>query len=291
MKVRMVAQTNIGRVREKNEDAFALCPDLNYPNWNQSVAETDLGPKGTLLVVVDGMGGACSGEVASWLALESIRDTFNPSDLNLILNSWEKVGPFLQYAVTKADRCINDYMYAHPETIGMGTTIVICWIIGDRAYVAWCGDSRCYVFNPNTGLKALTKDHSYVQELIDQGTLTEEEAMRHPDSSLITRGLGDFGTPAQADVTVHFIQPNDMFLLCSDGLCGYCTNRWIEDVVRYYYNNIDVCCNKLVELALNTGGYDNICIALALVGDETNPQLHSSRIGQFFTSLFSSRQV
>ena len=291
MMIRLVAQTNVGKIRDRNEDTFALCPDLSFPNWSRSRAETNLGPKGSLLVVVDGMGGTNAGDVASWLAVESIQDTFNSYDLDMVITSWEKIENFLRYAISEADRYINDYMYSHPETLGMGTTIVLCWILGDRAYVAWCGDSRCYVFNPHTGLQALTKDHSYVQGLVDSGALTEEEAMTHPDANLITRGLGDFDSPAEADIIVHGIQPNDVFMLCTDGLCGYCNNRLIENVINYYYNNIDVCCDKLMELALNAGGYDNICIAMASIGDGTNPQLHDSRIGQFFKSLFTSQQI
>lgn len=284
MKVRIVAKTDIGKKRDRNEDGFTFCTDLCALNWDKEPAETELGPKGALLVVVDGMGGTNAGDVASSLAIESLQKTFNSSDLNTIVSSEEQIKGFLQKTVTKADQYINDYMLSHPETSGMGTTIVICWILDDHAYMAWCGDSRGYVFNRSTGLKALTKDHSYVQELIDKGELTEEEALTHPDSNLITRGLGAFDTPAIADIVVHPIQPNEMFLLCSDGLCGYCNNSTIERIVKTYGHNLDECCDKLIELALNAGGFDNICVAMAAVGDLTPTQKPKRK--RLFSRLF-----
>lgn len=284
MKVRIVAKTNIGKERDRNEDGFTFCTDLCALNWDKEPAETEIGSKGALLVVVDGMGGTNAGDVASSLAIESLQKTFNSSDLNTLVSSEEHIKGFLQNTVTKADQYINDYMLSHPETSGMGTTIVICWILDGHAYMAWCGDSRGYVFNPSTGLKALTKDHSYVQELIDKGELTEEEALTHPDSNLITRGLGAFDTPAIADIVVHPIQPNDMFLLCSDGLCGYCNNSTIERIVKTYGHNIDECCDKLIELALNAGGFDNICVAMAGVGDLTPTQKPKRK--RLFSRLF-----
>ena len=286
MNISIAAKTDIGKEREQNEDAFVICPDLSHPDWKKDKDSLELGTFGTLLVVADGMGGANAGEVASRLAVESIQKAFNSFDLASIITSEKSIKAFLQDTITSADRCINEHMIEHPDTIGMGTTLVICWILQDRAFIAWCGDSRCYVFNPQSGLKALTKDHSYVQGLIDKGELTEEEALTHPDSNLITRGLGDFDTPT-ADITIHPIQPNDVFLLCSDGLCGYCTNRTIEDEIKTYYHDTVECCDKLMKLALDAGGYDNICIALASICDENEVQPNKSKQGRFFTNLFS----
>lgn len=287
MKISITAKTDIGKECDQNEDAFVICPNLSYPDWGKSKDCIELSPFGTVLAVADGMGGANAGEVASRLSIESLQNSFNTAEITSIIASEEKIKTFLQDTITTADRCINEHMISHPETIGMGTTLVICWILKDKAYIAWCGDSRCYVFNPHSGLKALTKDHSYVQELIDKGDLTEEAALTHPDSNLITRGLGDFDSPAEADIISHTIQPNDMFLLCSDGLCGYCNNNAIEHVVKAYCHNIDECCDKLMELAMDAGGFDNICIALASVDNGT--QLQKTERKNFFSSLFSRK--
>ena len=286
MKISIAAKTDIGKERDQNEDAFVICPDLSHPNWEKNEDCLELGPYGTLLAVADGMGGANAGEVASRLAVESIQKAFNSFDLASIITSEESIKTILQDSITAADRCINEHMITYPDTIGMGTTLVVCWILKDIAYIAWCGDSRCYVFNPSSGLKALTKDHSYVQELVDKGELTEEEALTHPDSNLITRGLGDFDTPT-ADIIIHPIHPNDMFLLCSDGLCGYCTNRTIENLIKTYYHDVNECCDKLMKLALDAGGYDNICIALASVCEENEVQPNKPKQSRFFTNLFS----
>lgn len=287
MKIKLSAKTDIGKERDHNEDAFVICPDLSHPNWGKNKDSLDLGTFGTLLVVADGMGGANAGEVASRLSIESIQNAFNSSDITSIIASEEKIKAFLQDTVKTADKYLNEHMIEHPETIGMGTTLVVCWILKDQAYIVWCGDSRCYVFNPQSGLKALTKDHSYVQELIDKGALTEKAALTHPDSNLITRGLGDFDNSAEADIVTHTIQPNDMFLLCSDGLCGYCTNNAIENVIKTYYDDVDGCCDKLMELALGAGGYDNICIVLAKVYDKDEDQLHKPKRNSFLSNLFS----
>lgn len=286
----MVAKTDIGKERDKNQDAFTFCKDVSAHDWDHR-GETELGSEGALVVVVDGMGGTNAGEVASSLAIESLQNTFNTSNLSAVIASEEKIIAFLNDLVTTADRHLNEHMVSHPETMGMGTTLVLCWILKDKAYIAWCGDSRCYVFNPHSGLKPLTKDHSYVQELIDKGELTEEEALTHPDSNLITRGLGDLDSPAKADITIHPIKSGDMFLLCSDGLCGYCTNKTIEDKVRSHYHDIDECCEKLMELALHDGGFDNICVALASVYNDADDQPHKSSLKQFFQNLFASKRV
>jgi protein phosphatase len=291
MRIKLSAKTDIGKERDQNEDAFVVCPDLSHPDWKKDKDSLELGTFGTLLVVADGMGGANAGEVASRLSIESIQNAFNSTDITSIIASEEKIKAFLQDAIKTADKYLNEHMVEHPETIGMGTTLVVCWILKDHAYIAWCGDSRCYVFNPQSGLKALTKDHSYVQELIDKGELTEESALTHPDSNLITRGLGDFDTPAEADIVTHTLLPNDMFLLCSDGLCGYCTNHTIENVIKTYYDDTDECCDKLMELALDTGGYDNICIALAKVYDKDKHQPHKPKQSRFFSNLFSNKQA
>ncbi len=143
MKIRIVAKTDTGKERDNNEDAFTFCPDLCSPNWNNNAIESHIGQKGSVLVVADGMGGANAGEVASNLTIESIQKTFNSSNFSQIIASEEKITAFLKNVITTADRYLNEHMISHPETIGMGTTIVICWILKDKAFIAWCGDSRC----------------------------------------------------------------------------------------------------------------------------------------------------
>lgn len=304
MKIKLSAVTDRGKERENNEDAFVLCPDLKNPDW--SVADTathlPLGPYGTLAVVADGMGGANAGDVASALAIDFIKKSFVPDVLADVVKSDATVRQFLTDLVRQADDFIQTHAFDHPETAGMGTTLVVCWIVpapGDaqpsaapQAYVAWCGDSRCYVFNPAKGLRPLTKDHSYVQQLIDSGQITEAEAFTHPDSNLITRGLGDLDFDAEPDMVCHALQTGDWLLLCSDGLCGYCTNDDIERTLRSHYPDASVSRDHLLQMALDAGGYDNITVAIAsaIADDAAEPQQQPASGGggfiQWLKSLF-----
>lgn len=264
MKICISAQTDIGKERTNNEDTFVFCPDLTHPDWslNSSNEYIPLGSLGSLAVVADGMGGANAGEIASSIAIDTIKKRFVPDKLLIIISSDQSVYDFLKSVIKDADAAIREYINSNPDTIGMGTTIVLLWIINDKAHIAWCGDSRCYAFNIKTGLKSLTKDHSYVQELIDKGELSTKKAFNHPDSNLITRCLGDIDASATPDILTYHINPQDTLLLCSDGLCGCCKDKQIEKVLYLQFENIQKCCSSLVEISLDSGGYDNITIVL-----------------------------
>lgn len=266
MKIKIVATTDTGKERTNNEDAFILCPDLLQQDWAQNGTPSYIpcSKYGSLLVVADGMGGANAGEVASAIATKSIRSSFSKAHIEESLNS-NDIDGLIQKSIKNADEAINKRIWEDPDTSGMGTTIVVCWIIDNVAHIGWCGDSRCYVFNPFSGIKQLTKDHSLVQELVDKGEISEKEAFTHPDNNVITRGLGDVDSQSTPEIINYSLSPNDIVLLCSDGLCGYCTNRSIEKLLGR--NSVDImkCRDELMRLALDAGGFDNICIALASV--------------------------
>lgn len=267
MKIKIIAKTDIGHNREQNEDAFAICPDLRSSNWKQTKSCEDYGEYGSLLVVADGMGGANAGDLASSISIETIQKQFTPLNLATVVQDKKHIVEFLSETIGLADKAINDTMAQRPETYGMGTTIVICWLLQSIAYIAWCGDSRCYVFNNESGLKALTKDHSLVQEMVDRDEISEEEAFHHPDNNIITRGLGDFNTNAVPDIVTQPIKPNDIILLCSDGLCGYCNHQTIEKIIKDNQTNLNRCCDKLMNTALKIGAEDNITIVLASLSE------------------------
>ena len=287
MKIKIVAVTDTGKERTNNEDAYIICPDLSQQDWSHSETPTyiPLNKYGSLLVVADGMGGANAGEVASSIATNSIKRSFSKENVKYaIMNNG--IEDLLCSCIKDADDSINQRIYEDPDTSGMGTTIVICWVIGNVAYIAWCGDSRCYVYNAFRGLKLLSKDHSLVQELIDKGEITEKEAFTHPDNNVITRGLGDVDFQSQPDIVKYSINPNDIILLCSDGLCGYSTNKEIEHVLDA--NCIDVlkCRDGLLKLALDAGGYDNICISIAsMIGDNQSVPLIPTAIQKIVFKL------
>lgn len=261
MKICLTALTDVGKVRANNEDTFTVCPDLGDAKWSSTDGYIPLGKAGALAVVADGMGGARAGEVASALATESIRRYFTEQPLPLEGTDEERCR-FLVTSIFEAGKVLMSRVESDPETIGMGTTVVLLWLVDGKAHIAWCGDSRCYVFHPDKGLQPLTKDHSYVQELVDKGTIREEEAFGHPDSNLITRGLGDIDAEASADSLTYSVTEGDIFLLCSDGLCGYCRDAQIEDILYDGLKDMDACCDKLLDAAMQAGGEDNITIAL-----------------------------
>ena len=287
MKIKIAAIADTGRERTNNEDSFIICPDLSKQVWtlNETPSYIQLDEYGAILVVADGMGGTNAGEVASSIAVESIRESFSRDKIELVISN-NTIEDFLRNCIIKADELINKRIANDPETAGMGTTIVVCWVLGGIAYIAWCGDSRCYVYNAFKGLKLLSKDHSLVQELIDKGEITEKEAFTHPDNNVITRGLGDINSQSYPDIVKYSINPNDIILLCSDGLCGYSTNKEIEHVLDVNCIDVMKCRDELLKLALDAGGYDNICISLAsLISDNQSVPLVPTAIQKIVVNV------
>lgn len=262
MKINIYGKTDVGKERDNNEDDFSFCLDIENSFWELTPPNGYYknGKLGSISIVADGMGGANAGEMASHIAIDSIKKDFSPSLLSKVIEDDNSIKHYLSKSIKKANEAILKHIENDPDTIGMGTTIVLAWIINNKAYIAWCGDSRCYVFNPKNGLKCLSKDHSYVQELIDSGEITVKQSFNHPDSSIITRCLGDCDTSAEPDIVVYNINKHDQFILCSDGLCGYCRDTIIEKTLYKEYLDVDKCCNALVDLALKNGGQDNITV-------------------------------
>lgn len=273
--VKLAAGTNVGLVRQNNEDNFVVNADLQKDSWMipQISDSTTLGEYGTLLVVADGMGGTNAGEVASAIAIETIQQKFSQEELKNFLSGKgalpdEAFREFMADAVKTADLNIINRSKTDSSTQGMGTTVVILWVIGEKAYVSWCGDSRCYVFNAKSGISRLSKDHSYVQELVDAGKLNPENAFDHPYSNIITRCLGDKENRANPDFRSYPYRNGDTFLLCSDGLCGLCTDDEIMQVMMEHKDSLSDCKKALINAALAAGGYDNVTTALCLVTTE-----------------------
>ncbi len=244
--IKLAAGTNVGLVRKNNEDNFVVNRDLCQSEWiiPQSIEPISLGRYGSILVVADGMGGTNAGEVASAIAIETVQNAFTPENLGDIVTqegivtSEEAVEEFLSRTVKTADLNIVNASKEDSSTQGMGTTIVIAWILNDKAYISWCGDSRCYVFNGNSGFCRLSKDHSYVQDLVDQGKLDPENAFDHPYSNIITRCLGDPTNRSNPDFRSYNLKDGDTLLLCSDGVMWFMclgdpTNRSNPDFRSY----------------------------------------------------------
>ena len=250
--------------RPNNEDNYQLDSDLSDNTWGFTAdEEISLGDKGSLLVVCDGMGGMNAGEVASAIAVKTIKEYFVADKLtdSIISNPCK----YIRTAIVAADTAIKAHSKANPDTEGMGSTIVMAWLLGKKVYVGWCGDSRCYRFNPQLGLERLSHDHSYVQELVDAGKLTEELAFDHPNNNIITRSLGDPRGAAQPDTKEFDLYNQDIILLCSDGLCGTLRDNEIAELIKQHQTSMQECRDALWDADEAAGWTDNTTIALAQI--------------------------
>lgn len=227
------AQSDVGRVRHQNEDSFA--------------AREDLG----LWVVADGMGGAAAGEVASAIAVDVIaRETEGGAELDA--------------AIAEANHAILDAAESGRGRAGMGCTVVAARFSGPDYTVAWVGDARAYLWGE--GLKRLSHDHSRVQELLDAGMISDEEARRHPQRSVITRVLGGpDGTAAAPEQVSGSLRPGQGLLLCSDGLTSEVGDEDIAQVLEGELSDPgdgQAAVDRLISLALDRGGSDNVTVVL-----------------------------
>ena len=230
--------TDVGLVRKLNEDYYGVIKTLN----------------GDIVLVCDGMGGHAGGEIASRLAVEAIAAFLNiriyPEPLQALSDS-----------IVHANRVILDYAAEHPELKGMGSTCVALLLTNDCCYYAHVGDSRIYLYGRNR-LQQLTRDHSFVQSLVDAGAIIQKDAEHHPRKNEITNVLGlermELPTLSKKPFNPH---QGDIMLLCSDGLTGMVSDEEIADSLRMempLYNKA----KELVKLANEAGGLDNITVQL-----------------------------
>jgi len=280
---KLFAGTDIG-LRDNNEDNFTVNPDLTHDEWmvpaNQQ-GTIQLGKRGCLMVVADGMGGMNAGEVASAIAIKTVQKLFSPAKMSAkITERPDSIREYLKKAIIEADRQIKRQCKKDPSTEGMGSTIVLAWLIDGFVYVGWLGDSRAYSYIPEKGISRLSKDHSFVQELVDARKITEEEAMLHPQSNVIMRSLGDASQKAKPDIIRHPVVKDEIILLCSDGLCGVCNDATISKIIGQTSSDLRLCKETLTETALDAGGSDNITISLLQIvetpfhntGDDWTPK-------------------
>ena len=206
-----------------------------------------------LYIVADGMGGHNDGEVASKMAVDEIREYIKN---NFSHGNEVKV---LEDAVKYTNTKVNEYSISRNNLKGMGTTLVVALVSKESINIANIGDSGCFGITKNKIVK-ITKDHSLVQELIDSGSITEEEGRNHPQKNVITRALG---TESNVKVDIFSLKKGiyDKFLLCTDGLTNELTNEEILKIVNKSENYIDVC-DELILLAKKNGGRDNITVVL-----------------------------
>lgn len=265
----MAANSVIGMVRDNNEDNMQVSADLCVsPMSHVDNQLYELGTKGALMVVADGMGGMNAGEVASQIAIDTVKNCYAPENItDEVVKTRYTIERFMNSVITEADNRIKQTAKDNPATKGMGTTMVQAWIFDRYVYVSWAGDSRAYVFNPSNGLKRLSKDHSLVQELVDSGKISKEDAFDYPDSNVITNCLSAVSQKAVPDALKipHQLEKGDIILLCSDGLCGLIRDAEIQSVIANNQDDMELCCESLIKAACDAGGHDNITVALCKI--------------------------
>jgi protein phosphatase len=250
--------TDPGCVRERNEDYYCYFePD----------DDDAFRARGRLLVVADGMGGHEGGEIASGIAVETVRQTWSsgagdPSEL-------------LIAALGKAHAAIQDYAREHPELAGMGTTCTAAALIGGLLYYGHVGDTRLYLIRGGA-IRRVTHDHSLVQRLVDTGVITEAQAADHPDRNVLVAALGMSGA-VSVDVPDAAIplEPGDTLLICTDGLHGLVSEPELADAATR--SEPRQACRQLVQMARDRGGPDNITLQIVRV-DGAPAQAASGRL-------------
>ena len=233
-----------------------------------------------LIIVADGMGGESSGDIASKIAVETVSELLKRPLSDVISDN--EARELLFSSISQADKAISDYIEKHPASAGMGTTILIAIIRENNMYMAWCGDSHCFLFREGY-VMSRTKDHSYVQELIDADRITVEESFTHPDNNLITRYVGGGEGTCVPDYTSCQINVGDIFIFCSDGLSGYCRHEDIRKCISSNINtqNLPVC---LMKLAKSHGSDDDITIVT--LTDNEQKGKHSSSFWNWLKQNF-----
>jgi len=259
--VHVFGRTDIGRIRDHNEDSF-LVADLSSANASlQPEVRTHLvGARGTLLMVADGLGGAAAGEIASDLAINTVYEEMRDRWANSERTDPQAFAAALKAAAEAANAKIYSYALEHPEHRGLGTTATIVGVLGDTAYVAQVGDSRAYVVRDGEA-QQITKDQSLMQRLVEAGELTQEEADRSERRNIILQALGPEPS-VRIDLTHQKLRQGDTVVLCTDGLSGLVKKEEIAAVVDTTPDLVDAC-KQLIDRANENGGPDNITVIVA----------------------------
>jgi protein phosphatase len=262
IRVEVFAKSDLGRTRDHNEDRF-LVADLTRKaaSLQPEVRRHEIGPRGTLFVVADGMGGAAAGEVASAMATDTIYEhlvkTWNSEDEA----TPQRFAYRLKEAVEVANASIHAHAKAHPEVRGMGTTTTAAGVLNDHLYLTQVGDSRAYLIRGGEAHQ-LTKDQSLMQRLVEAGELTEEEAAQSERRNIILQALGP-DAKVKVDLTHQEVRRGDILVLCSDGLSGQVKKDEIAKIVTAAGGDLSAACDQLIALANERGGPDNITVVIA----------------------------
>jgi serine/threonine protein phosphatase PrpC len=277
MIVELYAKSDVGRVRRGNEDNFLVLDLSTAQTWTgadgatppENLTRLDLGDKGLVLVVSDGMGGALAGDVASRMAVDSVRKMLI-GEGDAVCDPTLDLVECLKNATHYANNAIHLKSQEDSRCAGMGATFTGAAIRGESLDFVQVGDSRGYVIRKDH-IRLATKDQSLVQQLVDVGQISESEAETHMFRNVILQALG-----AQSEVNPVTgrirLRQDDLVLLCSDGLSGKLRAEDIQQIVLNSKGNLSKACDALIEEANTRGGEDNITVVLAhFSGDDLEP--------------------
>ncbi|MGV3654834.1 MAG: Stp1/IreP family PP2C-type Ser/Thr phosphatase [Noviherbaspirillum sp.] len=259
VELQFAARTDTGQVRSHNEDAITYSAEHGFA------------------ILADGMGGYSAGEVASGIATLEIEESLETA-LQTTRGGWTKdSGQLLRDAILHANISIIEAARREPRYSGMGTTIVATLFHHDKLTVAHIGDSRAYRFRAGR-LEAITRDHSVLQEQIDAGLISVEDARFAQNRNLLTRAMG-IEDDVEVEVHEHVTQAGDLYLLCSDGLFDMVPDEEIAIILADGARDLDAACDALVAEANRMGGRDNISVVLVLVRS-TSPEAGEGMLGR-----------
>lgn len=247
------ASSHIGKIRATNQDSGSVGRHL--------------------YVVADGMGGHAGGDVASALAVQHL------ARLDRAYSTVDEARETLFTNILEAGRELTATVEEHPELTGMGTTVSAMIRVGSQMVIAHIGDSRIYRLREGV-LEQITNDHTFVQRLVDSGRITPEEAAVHPRRSVLMRVLGDVDAEPEVDTHVVDTQPGDRWLLCSDGLSGYVSERDIAETLLTV-DDVELVCHKLITQTLSEGAPDNVTVVVVRVAEslDSSPPSESRMVG------------
>jgi protein phosphatase len=276
--VHVFGRTDVGKMREHNEDAFVVA-DLTRGNatLQPEVRSHTVGDRGTLFMVADGMGGAAAGEIASAMAIEAVLREVTDALASADRPTEDAFATAIKRATAAANAEIHTFALEHPEFRGMGTTATVAGVLGDSVYLAQVGDSRAYLVRGGIAAQ-ITKDQSLMQKLVEAGELTQEEAEQSERRNIILQALGPEPN-IKVDLTAQQLRRGDTLVLCSDGLSGQVKT---DDIARIVTEEPDLmsACKRLIDLANDAGGPDNITVIVARFdGDRLIPPGATDPVG------------
>ena len=256
--VRIGGATDVGRIRDHNEDNFVLADLTREKRGGEEVGDSiRVGERGLLLAVCDGMGGALAGEIASQMAIDVIHTIMQESSPP---DDADEFAQTLVTAVQEAGARIFLAAKTNRNQHGMGTTSTVAGVFGSTLFVGQVGDSRAYIFRAGR-LRQITKDQSLVSKLIEAGRLTEEQAESYEHAHIILQALGT-ADAVSVDLSFIDLRRGDALLLCSDGLSGLATQEQLQEAITEIDDPAE-CCQRMIDAANEAGGHDNITVVIA----------------------------